>query len=194
MNRTYSAILLLAWTVFVVPSHAHADIGFEFSGQGIPRESKQDCQISGQELVKKLEAKGFKEVQGPNCDMEMSGTFGGFVPVLKAKSSRKFELQNDMGGFRTSKEDCERDLKELASKAGKAEIVESACRKGNDFDISGKAIPVFQAWITKLSSIEASPSTYGVKEEADLRRAKTVVNPQANSSAKDVTGFQNDVR
>lgn len=121
----------------------------DFSGQGLPRSSNEDCLKAGKALAEKLKKKSFQSIS-TNCSHTTEDS-GEFVPTIQAKHERAFHLEQSIGLRRADAEACKKDLKNLVAAAGaKDQILEQECIAAKEYDAKGEAKPFHQAWITRL--------------------------------------------
>ncbi len=150
----------------------------DFSGQGMPRETLEDCQTAGTKLAELLSKKGFKSIT-TDC-MGTSAEIGGLVPTLLAKNADRFRTEQLMNGPLSDAASCDKALKLLLATVGangSEEAVEAECLQGTHVDWQGKKTAYFQPWVTKLIKLSDANAKAAKSVEHDLRGNKAVVAP-----------------
>ena len=154
----------------------------EFSGQGIPRESLEDCHSAGIKLAAQLTKKGFKSTT-TDC-IGTSAEIGGLVPTLLARIADRYKTEQSMNGPLPDAAACDKALKVLVASA-RGDVLEAECLTGNELDLQGKKTGYFQPWITTLTKIDNQPQPHAKSVEPDLRGNKAVsATPDLESTTK----------
>lgn len=125
---------------------ATADELAQFSGQGIPRKTKEDCDVAAKKLVEMLNPKGFWNLKtgcvGTNRDV------GEFVPTLNGTAPLHYATEQGIGSQLPSEADCKIKLAEMTSPIAAADLLESECLSGTDLYKNNARF--YQPWLTKL--------------------------------------------